>query len=145
MTRDTSERGSITPLVIGFGTVILLLIVVVIDASKAFLYQRALHAVADGAALAATNGIDTSAIYEGGIVDNRVILSRALAQEKVSEYMAGVQGMPGATCVVSDVQANQVTVDCAGTVKLPIASAALGGIGSVDVNAQASADTFANG
>jgi uncharacterized membrane protein len=145
MTRRTRERGSITPLVLGFGTIILLLIVVVIDTSKAFLYQRALHAVADGAALAATNGIDTSAIYEGGIVDNRVILSRALAQEKVSEYMAGVQGVPNASCAVADVTANQVTVDCNGTVRLPIVSNIFSQWATVPVDASASADTFANG
>src|SRR5690606_13185683 len=81
------ERGQMLPMIIGFGIIVILLCAVVFDASQAFVYRRGLHAIADGAALAATNGIDKSAIYEGGLGD-KVILSRELAQQEVDRYLA---------------------------------------------------------
>jgi uncharacterized membrane protein len=52
-------------LIIGYTAIAAVLIVVGIDVSKVFLAQRALAAAADAAALSATQGIDTAAIYAG--------------------------------------------------------------------------------
>lgn len=51
------ERGQMTVLIIGFAAVILLMVAVVTDISKAFLVRRDLDATADGAVLAAANGL----------------------------------------------------------------------------------------
>lgn len=55
------ERGQMTVLIIGFTAVLLMMIVVVTDISKVFLVRRDLDATADGAVLAAANGL--AAIY----------------------------------------------------------------------------------
>ncbi len=133
-----NEQGQLLPLIIGFGIIIILLCAVVFDAAQAFTYRRGLSAIADGAALAATNGIDKAAIYSGGIAD-RVELSEQLAQEEVNRYTAGYRTL---NCV-SDVGTAQVTVSCTGTVELPIVNALSGGQGEFRINVEATAETFA--
>ncbi|GAA2814332.1 Tad domain-containing protein [Kribbella solani] len=54
-----------TVLIIGFTAVILLMIVVVTDISKVFLVRRDLDATADGAVLAAANGLATVTAQPG--------------------------------------------------------------------------------
>jgi hypothetical protein len=55
------QRGQMTVLIIGFTAVLLMMVVVVTDISKVFLVRRDLDATADGAVLAAANGL--AAIY----------------------------------------------------------------------------------
>jgi uncharacterized membrane protein len=59
------DDGSIMVLIIGYTAIAAVLIVVGIDVSKVFLAQRALASAADSAALAASQGVDTTAIYGG--------------------------------------------------------------------------------
>ncbi len=139
--RQPDENGQLIPLIIGFGIIIILLCAVVFDASQAFVYRRGLNAIADGAALAATNGIDKAAIYGGGVED-KVILSRQLAQEEVDQYIAE-GGYTSLDCAVSALNAAQVTVTCNGTVILPIVNALSNNQGQIDITVQASAETFA--
>jgi Flp pilus assembly protein TadG len=63
--RPDDDDGSIMVLIIGYTAIAAVLIVVGIDVSKVFLAQRALAAAADTAALSATQGVDTAAIYAG--------------------------------------------------------------------------------
>jgi uncharacterized membrane protein len=63
--RSDREGGSILPLVVGYTAIAAVLIAVGIDASKVFLARRALSAAADSAALAAAQGIDVRAVYDG--------------------------------------------------------------------------------
>jgi hypothetical protein len=139
--RLREERGQMLPMIIGFGIIVMLLCAVVFDASQAFVYRRGLHAIADGAALAATNGIDKTAIYEGGLGD-KVILSRELAQQEVDRYMAA-GNYQSLDCAVTGLTAARVTVTCDGTVVLPIANAISGNRASIDITVEASAETFA--
>lgn len=139
--RLRDERGQMLPMIIGFGIIVMLLCAVVFDASQAFVYRRGLHAIADGAALAATNGIDKTAIYEGGLGD-QVILSRRLAQEQVDRYLAA-GNYQSLNCAVTGLTAARVTVTCDGTVVLPIVNAISGNRGTIDITVQASAETFA--
>lgn len=139
--RLRDERGQMLPMIIGFGIIVMLLCAVVFDASQAFVYRRGLHAIADGAALAATNGIDKTAIYEGGLGD-QVILSRQLAQEQVDRYLAA-GNYQSLNCAVTGLTAARVTVTCDGTVVLPIVNAISGNRGTIDITVQASAETFA--
>lgn len=61
-----SERGSVLLLGIAFIGITLLAIAIVTDASSVFRQHRALIAMADGAAIAGTQGIDIAAYYEQG-------------------------------------------------------------------------------
>ncbi len=65
--RGRDECGSITPLVIGFLLVIAVLVAVVVDASAAYLRRQDLNALADAAALAATDGLQGEAVYTHGL------------------------------------------------------------------------------
>ncbi len=79
------DRGTITVMTIGFFAVVGLLVAVVINASGAFLERRELDNLADGAAVAAADGLDTEAFYTGG----EVAVDPAQAQRLVAEYVAG--------------------------------------------------------
>ena len=60
------DRGSVLLLGIGFVIVCLLAVVVVVDASAAYLQRRALMSLADGAALAGAQAIDLDHYYAHG-------------------------------------------------------------------------------
>jgi len=144
------ESGQLIVLVLGFGVVILLLMTVVIGASKYFLYQRSLHSIADGAALAGTNGIDDDAIYRGG-VGEQVELDPAAVEREVQEYVRVTRGfdvLRDFSCQTADVTtAGVVTVDCNGTVEMPfVNSITSGGSGGrIPVAVTASSQALTSG
>jgi hypothetical protein len=70
---------------IGFLLLIGLLTVVVVDASSAFLHRLSLNNLADGAALAAADGLDERLFYE----DRQVSLSPDDVESLVNRYVAG--------------------------------------------------------
>ncbi len=61
------DRGQTTLLVTGLVLVALLLVCVVVDASAAYLRRQELDGVADGAALAAADGINAERMYVEGV------------------------------------------------------------------------------
>lgn len=67
MSRRRNQDGQTTLLIVGFFVVAVLLVVVVVDASAAYLRRQELDALADGAALAATEGLAADRIYEHGL------------------------------------------------------------------------------
>lgn len=81
------EEGTITVMVVGFFVVIGLLAVVVINSSSAFLQRQELNNVADGAALAAADGLRQETIYREGI-DEDAPIDPGRARELVSAYLA---------------------------------------------------------
>ena len=81
------ERGTITVMTIGFLMLLGLLTVVVVDSSAAFLERQRLNNLADGAALAAADGLDEPGFY----TDRRVVLDPAEARRLVGDYLAGEQ------------------------------------------------------
>jgi Flp pilus assembly protein TadG len=56
----------VTVLVVGMAVVVFSVAGLAIDGTRAFLERRALQNLADGAALAAADRLDTRAFYEGG-------------------------------------------------------------------------------
>lgn len=140
--RSAAERGSITPLIIGFGVTLILMTVVVFDASQVWIYQRGLHAIADGASLEAANALDADAVYSGGISGDRIELDEQEANVLVDQYTAGMD-LECEAAVSAD--GHQVTVVCDGVAELPIISSWLGATGDVGVQSQATAETFASG
>lgn len=146
--RGGRERGTISPLIIAFGTTIIMLLVVVTDAAQLWVYQRGLHSLADGASLEAANALDKTSIYENG-VDDEIELSQALAQQSVNDYVAiaasdDAASSEGVQCTAAvNVAGTQVTVTCNGNAKLPIIGFVTNGRTEVPVESDATAQTFA--
>lgn len=121
MSERGSEHGSITPLVIGFAVVLALLVAVVVDASAAYLQREGLGAVADGAALAATDGVQGEIAYEHGLGEE-VSVDPAAARRYVAAYLRAT----GATDRYDDllwsvdVEGRTVAVTLRATLALPL-------------------------
>jgi hypothetical protein len=79
------ERGTVTVMTIGFLMLLGLLTVVVVNSSAAFLERQRLNNLADGAALAAADGLDEAGFY----TDRHVVLDPQEARRLVSDYLAG--------------------------------------------------------
>lgn len=83
--RARGEDGQLLLLVLAYAVIAGLLITVVVNLSKAYLYRRALVAAVDGAALAAANQPDLDRLYSrGGPV---LPLSEAGARSAVRQYV----------------------------------------------------------
>lgn len=87
--RRGDERGQTAVLIIGLALVLALMVVVVVDASAAYLRRQALLTLADGAALAAADGIAGEQVYLGGLGDRAVVDPHA-AQALAEDYLARV-------------------------------------------------------
>ena len=82
--RSGDDEGQLLLLVLAYTVIAALLVTVVVDLSKVYLYRRALVASADGAALSAANEPDLASVYRGG---NRVLpLSQTGARTAVRQY-----------------------------------------------------------
>lgn len=97
------ELGSVTPLIIGFAVVVMLLVGVVVDSSAAFLRRQGLNAAADAAALSATDGIQGEEVYTQGLGE-RADIDPVAARRFVADYIesSGVRRrFPGLDYAVS--------------------------------------------
>ena len=84
--RDGADEGQLLLLVLAYTLVAALLVTVVVNLSKAFLYRRSLVAAVDGAALAAANQPDLERIYTGS--GRALPLSDEGARDSVEQYVA---------------------------------------------------------
>jgi uncharacterized membrane protein len=84
-----TEGGQVSVLIVGFSVVAILLVVVVVDASAAYLQRQRLDGVADGAALAAVDGIESESVYEQGLGE-RADIDPMTARQLVAAYLQGV-------------------------------------------------------
>jgi|SRR3954447_6112575 len=119
MSRD--ERGQTTLLIIGFAIVAIMLVAVVVDASSAYLRRTGLDSVADGAALAAADGVQGRQVYEGGLGE-RAQIDPAVARRDVAEYLrdtGAAARYPGLTVHV-EAGTDRVVVHVAAPLELPI-------------------------
>lgn len=106
------ERGSITVMSIGFLLLLGALTVVVVNASAAFLQRQELNNLADGAALAAADGLDAAAFYQR----REVVLSEADVRSLVQRHIAGSE----ARLMALEVDGDRVRVRLARTMDLPL-------------------------
>jgi hypothetical protein len=84
------ERGQSAVLIVGLASFLLLAIVVVVDASAAFLQRQGLDTVADGAALAGADAgsRNLDSIYGSGVGSQpRLDQAEALARAAVEDYL----------------------------------------------------------
>ncbi|HSE08732.1 MAG TPA: pilus assembly protein TadG-related protein [Nocardioidaceae bacterium] len=115
------ERGQTAVLIIGFALVIAMAVVVVVDASAAFLRRQALNSLADGAALSAADGLQGEQVYAGGLDDRASVdprAARALVQTYLSSVGAG-RRYPGLSHSVTT-DAERVVVRVAAPLDLPL-------------------------
>ena len=121
MTRARDEAGQTMLLVVGLTVVALLLIGVTIDASAAYLRRQGLDNLADGAALAAADGVQGLQVYEGGLGEHALI-DPAVAREYVAAYLLEVEAArayPGLGFAV-DATVDRVVVRVYAPLDLPI-------------------------
>lgn len=126
--RSQGEQGSVLILTIGFAVVIMLLIAVVVDASKLFLTRRALASVADGAAVSAAQDVDPAAVYASP-AGEALPLSPTRVSADVQAYVrrAGAEtGLTDLRVVAVDVQGPDVTVTLSARSLLPLVGLVVG-------------------
>ncbi len=109
----SGEQGQTTLLLVGLAVVLVLLVGVTVDASAAYLRRQGLDNLADGAALAAADGVQGRQVYTGGLGDTAVI-DPDVAREYVAAYLIQIQAArvyPGLRyAVAADVDRVVVTV-----------------------------------
>ena len=119
--RRGSEGGQTALLIIGFVLVAAMLVVVVVDATAAYLRRQALSSLADGAALAAADGIEGQQVYTSGLGE-RAAVDAGTARELVREHLSSVGAQrryPGLVDVV-DTDSDRVVVRLAAPLRLPL-------------------------
>jgi len=112
------EEGTISVMIVGFFIVIGLLAVVVINASAAFLQRQELNNVADGAALAAADGLRLESIYREGVDDGKAPIDPRRARQLVGTYLSSnALGINAWDVAIDD---NTVRVHLDRSVELPL-------------------------
>lgn len=114
MTRPRrSERGQTGLLISGLFLVAVLLVVVVVDASAAYLRRQELDSLADGAALAAVDGLQGDAVYTRGLGE-RAEIDPVAARAYSAAYLQSLgahQRYPGLELqVVTSLESVQVRI-----------------------------------
>jgi hypothetical protein len=135
--RRCGEDGQMTVLIIGFTVIILLMIVVVTDISKVFLVRRDLDSTADGAVLAAANGL--AAVYAQPGAGGNAAIDPDQAARLTADYLnevAASNRFDGLDWSV-DVEGTTVTVRLTSTADLPFQPP--GFPGTADVSSESAA------
>lgn len=119
------ERGQTTIFIVGLAMVLLMAVVMVIDASSAYLTRQGLDNLADGAALAGADaGASGEDVYTEGIDPERLRLFADSARAGVADYLtrSDARGRyPGLSYTVSvDTLRRTVTVVVRVPLDLPL-------------------------
>jgi Flp pilus assembly protein TadG len=136
--RPQGDDGTILVLVLGFTALLLVLVAVVVDVSAVILAKRGAASAADGAAIAASQQLDQSAVYANGLGDAIPLSPDDVRQvvgvyaERAAEAQSGLELLP-----TLDNTQTTVTVTARREVRLPFSGWL--GIGSVTVTAVAHA------
>lgn len=115
------EAGQATVLIIGLVLVLAMTVVVVVDASAAYLRRQALSSLADGAALAAADGIEGERVYTRGLGE-RAVVDPDQARGFVADYLVSARARvrnPGLSVVV-ETSGDRVVVRVAAPLDLPL-------------------------
>ena len=116
-----SDHGQVTVMIVGFFLVLGLLTAVVVDASAAYLRNQSLNSLADGAALAAVDGIEGEQVYHGDL-DDLAELDPELAERYVEQYLIDVgafEAYPGLERSV-ELQDDRAVVELTAPLRLPL-------------------------
>ena len=121
MSRRRDDAGQTTVLIVGLAVVAMLLVGVTVDASAAYLRRQGLDNLADGAALAAADGVQGGQVYAGGLAE-RALIDPAVARQYVATYLLEIDAArtyPGLQFAV-DATADRVVVRISAPLDLPI-------------------------
>jgi hypothetical protein len=119
--RRRDGRGQTAVLIIGLAIVAMMMVAVVVDASAAYLRRSGLDSLADGAALAAADGVEGRQVYEGGLGERAEIDPEA-ARRFVTDYLVATRAArryPGLSYRV-ETSTDRVVVHLASPLDLPI-------------------------
>jgi len=84
--RARDEAGQVTMLILGFAGILVMAIVVVVDASAAYLQRQGLDNLADGAALYGAD-LGSAGIYEQGLDGQRLLQQEVAVEAAVRDYL----------------------------------------------------------
>lgn len=132
------ESGQAAVMVVGFFVLALLLVGVAVDASAAYLRRQGLDNLADGAALAAVDGIEGRQVYQEGL-GGRARVDPVVARELVDAYVRGAGGAttyPGLRWQV-DAGPERVVVRMSAPLELPILVPGVSGRAEITATAAA--------
>ncbi len=142
-TRSRTDRGSVSPLIVGFAAVLLALVAVVVDASQAFLERQSLATLAEGAALQGADlGAEGQEVYGGGLGADPLRITPAAARAAVERYLTDVDAYaehPGLRVAVR-VDGARVEVGLTAVVDLPLTVPGTDGRATVTGTGSAIAD-----
>ena len=113
-------RGQTSLLIVGFAVVLMMMVAVVVDASAAYLRRQQLSSLADGAALAAADGVQGEQVYEHGLGE-RALIDPLAAEAYVRDYLDSLRvaaRFPGLRYAVSTT-ADSVVVRISAPLDLP--------------------------
>lgn len=131
-------NGTVTVLVLGFVVVLMLLVAAVVDASAAYLRRRSMASLADGAVLAAADGVQGEQVYTSGL-GGQAEIDPLVAQAYVADYLdqtGATESYPGLSWQVSTA-GTVVSVRVAAPLDLPVTPS--GWVDDVTVEGEASA------
>ena len=116
-----AERGTASIMIVGFAVVAIMLVGVVVDASTAYLRRTALDSLADGAALAAADGVQGRQVYEGGLGE-RARIDPEVARDYVAAYLRDTDAARRYPGLAYEVEAgvDRVVVHVVAPLDLPI-------------------------
>lgn len=121
--RRRDERGQTTILIIGFASILMVAVAVVIDASAAFMQRQDLDTVADGAAL---RGADLGSVgtFPDGLPERALEQTEPAVRAAVADYLRQVGAYaeyPGLSYTVRvDAAADRVVVRISAPMDLPL-------------------------
>lgn len=148
MTRTRDDHGQVTLLIIGFAGILLTAIVVVIDASAAYLQRQGLDSLADGAALYGAD-LGSAGIYTEGLGEDRLIQQGAAVEAAVRDYLARADAgrkYPGIDIGVRvDTGSRSVTVRLEAPLDLPLTVPGSPGNPTVGASSTAAVTVVASG
>lgn len=113
------DRGSITPLILTLFLVAFLMVMGTISAGSAFLEQRDLQAVCDGAAVRAASALDEAGAYAGPAGQSALPLSDASVQDAVADYQARGYPADPTLAMSATTDGRVVVVSCSRVVQIP--------------------------
>src|SRR5680860_724184 len=119
--RLRGDAGQTSLLIIGFTIVVVMMVAVVVDASAAYLRRQGLDSLADGAALAAADGVQGEQVYQGGLGEHAQV-DPVAAEAYVARYLRSLDAdgtYPGLSYSVST-GADSVQVRVSAPLDLPL-------------------------
>jgi hypothetical protein len=118
--RRRRDDGQTALLLVGLAVVLMVLVGVTVDASAAYLRRQGLDNLADGAALAAADGVQGEQVYDGGLGEVALV-DPEVARHFVAVYLArtdAAREYPGLRVDV-DAGADRVVVRVSAPLDLP--------------------------